>query len=108
MEETIESLSNDIEKLVENITEKEHLRGKLEEAVAAKIGTRDEVQSTIDGLNLTLADKRARKDRLLQSEGWTGYIGRTFFSPSQKKTPSPDDNSNKSPAQKKKFKPRFS
>ena len=29
--------------------------GKLEEAVQAKINTRDEVQATIDGLNLTLA-----------------------------------------------------
>ena len=106
MVETIESLSNDIEKLVASITEKGHLRGKLEEAVAAKIGTRDEVQATIDGLNLTLADKRARKDRLIQTEGWRGYIGRTFFSPSQKKTPSSDDNSDKSPAQKKKFKPQ--
>ena len=107
MGETIESLSNDIDKLVENITAKENLRGKLEEAVAAKIGTRDEVQATIDGLNLTLADKRARRDRLIQSEGWRGYIGRTFFSPSQKKTPSSDENSDKSPAQKKKkFKPQ--
>ena len=107
MGETIESLSNDIDKLVENITAKENLRGKLEEAVAAKIGTRDEVQATIDGLNLTLADKRAQRDRLIQSEGWRGYIGRTFFSPSQKKTPSSDENSDKSPAQKKKkFKPQ--
>ena len=43
MEDTIESLSNDIERLVEDISEKDKIRGRLDEAVQAKTGTRDAV-----------------------------------------------------------------
>ena len=50
--DTFQSLSNDIDTLVENITEKEKLREKLDEAVQAKIVTRDAAQTSIAQLKV--------------------------------------------------------
>ena len=88
----IEQLTEEISDLEKEVGEKTKLLGKLDEAIAGKMSTRQAVEATITQLNSKLTAKRNQKEELRRSESITSWMFRKFSSPESKSTAEPKTN----------------
>ena len=91
---TVESNSEETKKMEDTLIEKHKLQSKLDEAIQAKIGTRDANGQSIQQLNSDLAGLRRQRALILLDETWPDKLKRDLFTPIQEKSQKSANNNN--------------